>query len=170
MSLSTKHTSTSIPFGSLQALEHMELCRGYPNQQERTRHKSPDDAVPKKFPARRGGGERERKRSTEVAADDAVPGRAVVLVELLLNVLHDILLHGVLLECLVNKEKQKTISNRNPPNREQSESGRMELRGGRWGESSRYDAVDVEGLLAHLLLHVGALDLDLVPCKRRRRR
>ena len=114
MSLSTKHTSTSIPFGSLQALEHMELCRGYPNQQERTRHKSPDDAVPKKFPARRGGGERERERSTEVAADDAVPGRAVVLVELLLDVLRDVLLHGVLLERLANQKTQKPfhIANR----------------------------------------------------------
>lgn len=60
----------------------------------------------------------------EVAADDAVPGRAVVLVELLLDVLRDVLLHGVLLER---------------------------------------DAGDVEGLLAHLLLHVGALELDLVP-------
>jgi hypothetical protein len=37
---------------------------------------------------------------TEVAADDAVPGGPVVLVELLLDVLRDVLLHGVLLERL----------------------------------------------------------------------
>jgi hypothetical protein len=35
------------------------------------------------------------------------------------------------------------------------------------GRSGSYDAGDVEGLLLHLLLHVGALELDLVPHRRR---
>jgi hypothetical protein len=44
--------------------------------------------------------ERKRGGITEVAADDAVPGGPVVLVELLLDVLRDVFLHGVLLERL----------------------------------------------------------------------
>lgn len=42
---------------------------------------------------------------TEVAADDAVPGWAVVLVELLLDVLRNVLLHAVLLERLTDGER-----------------------------------------------------------------
>lgn len=59
---------------------------------------------------------------TEVATDDAVPSGAVLLVELLLDMLRDVLLHTVLLE--------------------------------------RGDG-DVDGLLLHVVLHVGALDDDL---------
>jgi hypothetical protein len=47
---------------------------------------------------------------TEVAADDAVPGRAVVLIELFLDVLGDVLLHGVLLEGLPPKQNPQRTS------------------------------------------------------------
>jgi hypothetical protein len=65
---------------------------------------------------------------TKVAADDAVPGRAVVLVELLLDVLGDVLLHGVLLERLHPEKKSpngKKNTERSPAVRTK-ESGRAQ--------------------------------------------
>ena len=52
--------------------------------------------------------------TTEVTANDAVPGWAVVLVELLLDVLRDVLLHGVPIERLTERTREREKNPQTP--------------------------------------------------------
>lgn len=55
----------------------------------------------------------QHKGFTEVATDDAMPSGSVLLVELLLDILGDVLLHTVLLDCLSPpKQKDTPFSSR----------------------------------------------------------
>jgi len=118
--------------------------------------------------------------TTEVTANDAVPGWAVVLVELLLDVLRDVLLHGVPIERLTERTREREKKSPNPnkkpvsmgptgPGDENQIESRWEGRA-RGRACGSYHAGDFEGLLPHLLLHVGGLELDLVRRRRRGRR
>jgi len=58
--------------------------------------------------------------TTEVTANDAVPGWAVVLVELLLDVLRDVLLHGVPIERLTERTREREREKSPNPNKKTS--------------------------------------------------
>jgi hypothetical protein len=85
-----------------------------PNSHAETSHDTRTTSTTDRRIATSNQNGKEEMGITEVAADDAVPGGPVVLVELLLDVLRDVLLHGVLLERLRRKQTSKFPHTPNP--------------------------------------------------------
>lgn len=87
--------------------------------------------------------------STKIAANDAVPSRTVLLVELLLDELGDVLLHRVPLDSL----QQQTL----PLSRKKQSSKRAKKE-----RIIKHQEGAVDGLPLHVVPHIGALDGDFL--------